>query len=86
MHGAIVEALDDADQPYDLPSEEPLTLASYIADPVEVYLEHLAVGATLAEMPLFLNAGHYVGTPLEATYLAAYRGMPAFWRNVLEAK
>ncbi|MCH8924242.1 MAG: hypothetical protein IIA67_13975, partial [Planctomycetes bacterium] len=51
---------------------------------IEVYLEHLAVGASLPEMPLFLRPDRYVNAPLEATYQAAYRGMPAFWREVLE--
>ncbi len=27
-----------------------------------------------------------VNAPLEATYLAAFRGMPAFWRDVLEER
>jgi hypothetical protein len=50
------------------------------------YLEHLAVGSPLAEMPLFLDLDHYINLPLESTYLAAYRGMPAFRREVLEGQ
>jgi hypothetical protein len=65
----------------------PENYASYVADkPVEVYLEHLALGATLPDMPLFIDPERYVGTPLESTYAAAYRGMPAFWRDVLEGR
>ena len=68
-----------------MPRDEPLTLASYAAGPrVEVYLEHVAVGAALPEMPLFLRPDRYVNVPLEPTYQAAYRGLPAFWREVLE--
>ena len=52
---------------------------------MEVYLEHLAVGTALPEMPLFLRPDRYVNVPLESTYQAAYRGLPAFWREVLEA-
>jgi hypothetical protein len=37
-------------------------------------------------MPLFLTAERYVNVPLEATYQAAYRGMPEFWRNVIEQR
>ncbi len=37
-------------------------------------------------MPLFLDPGHYVDTPLEMTYAAAFPGMPQFWRDVLEKK
>jgi hypothetical protein len=36
-------------------------------------------------MPLFLTAESYVDVPLEATYRAAYRGVPEKWRRVLEA-
>jgi len=28
----------------------------------------------------------YVNVPLESTYGEAYRGMPAFWRDVLEGR
>jgi hypothetical protein len=85
IHGVVRQLLDDSEEPYDLPANERLTLASYVADPtVEIYLEHLAPGSVLAEMPLFLTPDHYVGAPLEPTYMAAYRGMPAFWRDVLE--
>jgi len=64
-----------------------LTLVSYRADGVvEAYIEHLTVGDPLIEMPLFLDADFYVYIPLEATYQASYRGVPDFWRNVLEGK
>ena len=85
MHGAILRELNSLAEPYDLPPTEPLTLASYVAEPpFEIYLEHLAVGSPLPEMPLFLTSERYVNVPLETTYQAAYRGMPAFWREVLE--
>jgi hypothetical protein len=85
MHATLWERFDD--EPYVLPSNEPLTLASYVAGPrPEASLEHLAVGSPLAEMPLFLEPERYVNTPLEPSYLAAYRGMPTFWRDVLEGK
>jgi hypothetical protein len=85
MHDVICELMEDEHEPYDLPAEEPFTLASYVADrPVEIYLEHLAPGASLPDMPLFIDPERYVATPLESTYAAAYRGMPAFWRDVLE--
>ena len=87
LHGIIHQRLSQSDEPYDLPPDEPLTLAAYAAGPrVEVYLEHVAVGAVLLEMPLFLRPDRYVDLPLEPTYQAAYRGMPAFWRDVLEGR
>jgi hypothetical protein len=87
IHDVIRQLLEDSNEPYDLPGDEPLTLASYVADtPVEIYLEHFSPGAPLVEMPVFLNPDHYVNAPLEATYMEAYRGMPAFWRGVLEGR
>jgi hypothetical protein len=85
MHGAVWNQFDEA--PYDLPVDEPLTAASYAAGPpVEAYLEHFAVGSPLPEMPLFLRSDRYIPVPLEGTYQAAYRGVPAFWRGVVEAR
>jgi hypothetical protein len=87
MHAVLLQHLERSDEPYDLPADEPLTLAAYAAGPqVEVYLEHVAVGAALPEMPLFVRPDRYVNVPLEATYQAAYRGVPAFWREVLEGQ
>jgi len=48
--------------------------------------KHLAAGTSLPDMPLFLSPERYVNLPLERTYLEAYRGMPTFWRGVLEGK
>ena len=85
MHGAVWNEFDQA--PYDLPVDERLTMASYAAGPpVEAYLEHRAVGGPLPDMPLFLHSDRYVPVPLETTYAAAYRGVPAFWRDVLEGR
>jgi hypothetical protein len=85
MHGVIVQRLEDSDDVYDVPADEPATLASYAAGPkIEIEIEHVAVGAPLPEMPLFLRLDRFVNVPLEQTYQAAYRGMPAFWREVLE--
>jgi len=87
MHGVIWQHLDQSDEPYDLPPEEPLTLASYASGTqVEMYIEHVAAGASLPEMPLFLRPDRYINVPLEATYQEAYRGVPAFWREVLERR
>jgi hypothetical protein len=85
LHGAVWNEFDEG--PYDLPVAEPLTLASYTAGPpAKAYLGHLAVGGELPEMPLFLSSDRYIRVPLEATYQAAYRGVPAFWRHVLEGR
>ena len=65
---------------------KPLTLAAYSAGPIKTaYVEPIAVGDVLPEMPLFLDPASSVSIPLEATYQAAWRGVPRRWRSVLEA-
>ncbi len=84
MHGAVWQRLETTEEPYDLPDNEPLTLASYVAsEPVDIYLEHPTVGAILPDMPLFLQIDRYINVPLEATYQEAYRSLPGVWREVL---
>ena len=51
----------------------------------EAFIEPVAVGDTLPEMPLFLTPEVYVSMPLETTYQSAWGAMPAFWRDVLTA-
>jgi len=87
MHDVIQQRLNPFEETYELPANEPLSLASYVAEPfIKVYLEHVAVSSVLPEMPLFLRPDRYINLPLEATYQEAYRGMPAFWRDVLEGR
>jgi hypothetical protein len=87
MYAVVRQHLEQFEQTYDLASNESLTLTSFAAGQrVEIYLEQLAVGAALPDMPLFLRADRYVNVPLETTYQAAYRGCPAFWRDVLEGR
>jgi len=75
-----------SDEPYHLSPDEPLTLAAYSAGQRKRgYIEPTAVGQTLIDMPLFLTPEMYVNVPLEATYQAAYRGVPRRWKEVLEA-
>jgi hypothetical protein len=68
------------------PADKPLTLAAYeTALTVRAYVEAVAVGDALPEMPLFLEPGAHVSVPLEATYAAAFAAVPRRWRRVLEA-
>ena len=85
LHAAVWEHFDD--EPFEPPAAEPLTLASYDAGPSpEAYVEHAALGGILPDMPLVLRGDRYVQVGLEPTYQAAYRGFPAFWRDVLEGR
>jgi hypothetical protein len=83
IHGALWEQLTG--EAYVQPPDKLLTLAAYDAGPPKVaYVEPLAVGDVLPVMPLFLAPEHYMSAPLESTYLAAYNGMPRYYRNILE--
>jgi hypothetical protein len=57
-----------------------LTVVSCCAQPPTAYLEPLAVGDILPDMPLFLEPGLYVDVPIEATYGQAWEGFPAPWK------
>lgn len=88
MHGEIsyVAGLEDEHQ-QPLPSDQPLTLASYVSRRLpEGYVEPLAVADTMPDMPLFLDPDFYVPVPLEMTYQQAFRGVPSVWRAVLEPR
>lgn len=64
---------------------KPLTLASYDAASLIAYVESIAVGDALPDMPLFLQAEQYVPTPLEAAYMASWKVFPAALKGLLEA-
>jgi hypothetical protein len=76
MHAAIWEEISS--QPFLLPPGKPLTLAAYQCLPTKTaYVETVAVGDALPDMPLFLREQWHVQTPLEATYQTAWGVMPA---------
>ncbi|MGL4423966.1 MAG: DUF4058 family protein [Gemmataceae bacterium] len=82
IHSAIWE--DYTGEPFALPANEPLTFVSYeSADVLRAYIETLAVGHRLPEMPLFLAPEFYVQLPLEAMYQAAWESVPARWQRVI---
>lgn len=71
---------------YKLPADKPLTFAAFKAGgPVEGFFTHLAVGDRVPDAPLFLTPAYYVNLPLATTYEAAFRGLPEYWRQVLDA-
>ncbi len=75
---------DNADDGIVFDPEKPLTCVSYVGVPgADTFLEPVAVGDTLPDMPLFLTPDEYVPLPLETTYLAAWRELPAHWRDVV---
>jgi hypothetical protein len=85
IHAAIWGEIA-GDDDFTPPPGEPLTLVAYSGGLVKrAYIEPAAVGKELIELPVFLTEDDWVGVPLEATYQAAYRGVPRRWKDVLEA-
>lgn len=65
-------------------ANKPLTCVAYLADEMpEAFVEPLAIGDALPEMPLFLTDDVYVPVPLETTYQSAWNELPAYWRDVV---
>lgn len=84
IHQAIWDRIHDV--PFELPPDKPLTLAAYDAGPPLVaYVEPVAVGDALTDMPLFLKPEYYVLAPLEATYQTTWNVFPAPLKKLLEA-
>jgi hypothetical protein len=82
IHPAIWDEFQE--QPFQLPADKPLTLASYSANLLKTaYIEPVAVGDILPDMPLFLESDLYVFTPLEATYQTTWLGCPAPFRDAV---
>jgi len=82
IHAAIWEEYTGAS--FAPPANEPLTLVSYESgDVVRAYIETLAVGDLLPELPLFLAPGFYIQLPLEGMYQAAWETVPARWQRVI---
>ncbi len=72
------------DNAFVLPPDKPLTLASYSANSwPQAFIEPVAVGDELPEMPLFLVPDIYIQAPLEPAYLSAWEAVPSYWRDVV---
>jgi hypothetical protein len=75
IHGAIWPRLGGDD--YVHPTDKPLTLVAYetgdaSGTPHRCYVQPLAAGDPLPDMPLFLEPEEYVNVPLERAYQVAY--------------
>ena len=83
IHGAIWDEV--AGEEYVRPGDKPMTLAAYESGAgVRAFVEPVAPGDALIDMPLFLEPGRYVPVPLEETYRLAFASVPRRWRAVLE--
>ncbi len=75
IHGAIWEYI--AAEEFARPADKPLTVASYEADLVtRAYVEPVAVGDPMPEMPLYLEPREWVPVPLERSYQATWETLP----------
>ncbi|HEY7315554.1 MAG TPA: DUF4058 family protein [Gemmataceae bacterium] len=84
IHKVIWDRLRD--EPFQLPPDKPLTVAAYAAGTeIVAYVETVAVGDPLPDMPIFLTGDHYVPCPLESTYQTAWSQFPAPLKGPLES-
>lgn len=84
IHRAIWDEVTD--DPFELPPDKNLTIAAYSAGAVKkAYVEPVAVGDALPDMPLFLESGLHVPVALEATYQATWNVFPEELRELLIA-
>lgn len=85
IHGAIWHEVD-MKSPFTFPDERDRTAVAYQAvRPAVAWIEPMAVGKPLPEMPVFITPDRYVTLPLEASYVHAYEAVPQRWRKLLEA-
>jgi hypothetical protein len=76
IHKAIWDKIQD--EPFALPQDKRLTLAAYSAGLEKLaFVEPIAVGDVLPDMPLFLEPDRYVPVRLEGTYQATWDVCPA---------
>ncbi|MFM9965687.1 MAG: DUF4058 family protein [Planctomycetaceae bacterium] len=84
IHGAIWGSINEDE--YRQPEDKPLTLVGYesnVIAGVTAYIEPIAVGDSLPEMPLYVATDGYVSVPLQPTYDRAFAALPRRWADVL---
>jgi hypothetical protein len=85
IHGAIWSEIQD--DKFILPADKQLTAVAYDATlPVIAYVEPLAVGDALPDLPIFLDGQRYVPVPLESTYMQRWALTPRQIRDQIEGK
>jgi hypothetical protein len=83
IHKAIWDEIEE--KPFELTADKPLTLAAYVASvPKTAYVEPVAVGDNLPDMPAYLDWDSHVPVPLETTYQATWASCPEDMREAVE--
>lgn len=84
IHKAIWDEFSD--ERFKLPAGKPLTLVGYQAgSEFHAYIEPVAVGDTMPDMPLFLAPGEHILVPLESTYQTTWAVCPEPIRRLVES-
>jgi hypothetical protein len=84
IHKVIWDRICDSS--FELPPDKPLTLAAYESgSEITAFVEPVAVGDKLPDMPIFLAPNFHVPCPLEETYQATWDVFPAVLKAPLEA-
>ena len=83
--GLIWDEFEDEDVLFEFPPGKDRILASYDAGREKAaYVEPIAVGDVLPDMPLFLFAGRHIKVPLEATYQTTWSVLPRELQVIVE--
>ena len=83
IHRAILDEFGS--RPFAPPVDKPLTLAAYCASPPrKAYVEPVALGDKMRDMPPFLRSGEHVPVPLEATYMETWKVCPEPIKELVE--
>ena len=83
MHKVIWDEIHEED--FSFPPGKDRILASYVTDDERVaYVEPIAVGDRMPDMPLFLASGMHIRVPLESTYMATWDASPEEMRLAVE--
>lgn len=83
IHKAIWDEIKEV--PFELPPDKLLTVVAYKASPKKVaYVEPVAVGDVLPELPIFLTDEVHIPAPLEQTYMASWAAFPGDFKPLLD--
>jgi hypothetical protein len=82
LHYDIVE--EKIERPYKATRKQPLCLMSYECDDtLRAYVEPLAVGDRMLDMPIYLEPEEYIDVPLQDTYDASWKIVPDYWQEIV---
>ena len=77
VHRLIWDEFEEEDELFEFPEGKDRILASYYAGREKAaYVEPIAVGDAMPNMPLFLSDSYHVPVPLEATYQTTWSMLP----------